>query len=101
MYIFYLEPALFTGVDPVGALAGTDPGGPLHPHTSCHRKLNHSWSPNASGEDLIKKSDQSDILPPLKAVVVPGTGGAGAGAAGAGAAGGLYSMVMMVLCWCL
>ena len=98
MYIFYLEPALSTVVDPVGALAGANPGGPLHPHTSCHRKLDHSWSSNASGEDLIMGRDHSDILLPLKAVVVPGTGGAGAGAAGAGAAGGFYSMWRMILC---
>ena len=49
---------------------------------------------------MIKEIDHSDILLPLKAVVVPGTGGAGAGAAGAGAAGGFYSMVMVILCWC-
>ena len=42
--------------------------------------------------------DHSDILLPLKAVVVPGTGGAGAGAAGAGAAGGFYLRRMMILC---
>ena len=99
MYELCLDPAIFVGAGPVVALAGTDPGGPLHPHTSCHRKLNHSWSSNASGEDLIiMESDHSDILLPLKAVVVPGTGGAGAGAAGAGAAGGFYSMWRMILC---
>ena len=98
MYELCLDPAIFVGAGPVVALAGTDPGGPLHPHTSCHRKLNHSWSSNASGEDLIKESDHCDILLPLKAVVVPGTGGAGAGAAGAGAAGGFYSMWRMILC---